>query len=681
MQGNDGQSTLLADAIIQTQASNPLVKAGKQPGKDFVLCWDSEGTPTATYGQDTWDLNPLALSAKLIANVRFDRIFKGKISEEQRKLIEEVRFILFCLMYYASACTKGSIDASTILSYSYTLRQAARYCESLRENSLVGQISIQRLLTTQAYLNGFLKSLTGQTKHQSQTLIIMTRLFTIGEANLGYQVLSSIDFNGIPERDRKQHPVIPSRLYIDLINLQTSELNLIEPYIPKLESFISCFEDRLYGINLTSQLKINKSSSLVCRPDFAEAVTHHGLEGFFTGDYSCTERRSLSLVITRLQYLLKNVLHTYTGMRDQEVVRLPYDCLANEEAYPAQNNAIGEQIKPSVMIDIISTTTKLTRVRKEEVWLAPLEAKRAIVIAQAICRGIARVLGVPAEKLPLFTSSAAIRRIGIKPRATVFCSDARPFYFKKLTITESDLSELLLTDEKRDFMREADFFVGSIWPLCSHQLRRSLAFYASSSGFVSMPSIASQFKHLAIQMARYYANNFDKIKTIFGYYDKDAGEYKLPQGHFLHEFQIAVPMHIAHDLIAAVLSDIKFSGGGGTQIIKQRELMQAGEISIVEFRSSTVKRVASGELSYRNTFLGGCMKKGHCDSYMLGQNITCLKCDGAAIHPEKLNNGIRLGKEELSLYAKNSGEYQVVKLEISELEAYRSKWLKVAEEE
>ena len=59
-----------------------------EPSPDFVLCRDSEGTPTAIYGGDTWDLNPLRLSGKLI------NVITQLIKNDINKLIKKANKII-----------------------------------------------------------------------------------------------------------------------------------------------------------------------------------------------------------------------------------------------------------------------------------------------------------------------------------------------------------------------------------------------------------------------------------------------------------------------------------------------------------------------------------------------------------------------------------------------------------
>ncbi|MGP5513745.1 integrase, partial [Pseudomonas helleri] len=220
------------------------------------------------------------------------------------------------------------------------------------------------------------------------------------------------------------------------------------------------------------------------------------------------------------------------------------------------------------------------------------------------------------------------------------------------------------------------------WTLNSHQFRRALAFYGSSSGFLSLPTVRAQFKQMTIQMARYYSNGFDSLRTIFGYFDNEKGQFVLPKDHFAFDFQMAMPMSVANQLIAELLfSEEPLFGGTGSFMQKQAQRVEAGEIHIEEVRADTERRVKSGAISYRPTLLGGCTKVGRCDSFMLGDYTECLSCEGAIIKPEKVNVAIEDASEELSCYAVDSGEYQIVKGDIDRLSAFKARLIDIVESE
>ena len=230
------------------------------------------------------------------------------------------------------------------------------------------------------------------------------------------------------------------------------------------------------------------------------------------------------------------------------------------------------------------------------------------------------------------------------------------------------------SDPSRDFYNEPAFAVGQPWPLTSHQFRRSLSFYGSSSGFLSLPTLRVQFKHMTIEMARYYSNHYDNLRTVFGYYDDKKKDFVLPSNHFAFEYQMAMPMSVANQLIADLLfNEEPLFGGTGSYMEKQKARVKAGEIQIEDVRADTEQRVKSGAISYRPTLLGGCTKAGRCYSFLLGDYAECLSCESAIIKPNKLNAAIEDAANELCSYAEGSGEYQIVKGDIERLTAFKAR--------
>ncbi|MCR3811243.1 integrase, partial [Pseudomonas aeruginosa] len=112
---------------------------------------------------------------------------------------------------------------------------------------------------------------------------------------------------------------------------------------------------------------------------------------------------------------------------------------------------------------------------------------------------------------------------------------------------------------------------------------------------------------------------------------------------------------------------------------RQKERVEAGEIKIEDIRADTELRVKNGAISYRPTLLGGCTKVGRCDSFMLGDYTECLSCEGAIIKPSRLSAAIEDAKNELSNYAEDSGEYQIVKGDIERLMVFKTRLIDTVE--
>ena len=655
------------------------------PPDDFVLCRDRSGNATAVYGSDVWDFNPYRLSASKVNLFRFDCMLDGD-GVEQRRLVSEVKYIFFCLIYYVSAGHIGRLSPATLLQYYAVIRTAVQYCYAQKDREMVGVLSLQQLLTTPVYLAAFLRECKMCQSKVKKIPALLGHLVAVGEKRLGYRIqgVFDMDFGMEGYKEVLQHPVIPTRIYLEIINILGDRVSQVFAGVDYLEGFISCFEDRTYGTSINFQRCTMKIPKRGLRPIFEEAIAQHQLESIFVGDFTCKERMGLSLALARIQYVIKAIIHTYTGMRDQEVSRLPYNCLAQSVVVPETMDDKGVVRDRARMVDLISTTTKFEGYRQVEAWLATEDVIKAVKVAQAICRGLSAMYRTDVTDMPLFLNpSIIVRRGDIEVGVTNWRADAKPESLaSSILIEQSDLVELAATDPGRDFLAEESFAVGKPWNLTSHQFRRSLAFYGSSSGFISLPSLKKQYKHMTLQMSRYYTNNFENLKTIFGYYDSEKKEFVLPRNHMAYEYQMGIPMSVAYDILTEVLGEnMPLFGGAGSYIYKQRQRLESGEVLIANVRAETMKRVTNGHLRYRPTLLGGCTKVGECDSYLLGDFISCLTCEGSIIKPQKLNEAIQDAERELAVYEEGSGEYQITKGDRDRLVRYRNRLIGTVEVE
>lgn len=650
-----------------------------KPAADFVLCRDASGNATAVYGESTWDFNPYRLSAVKIHKILFDTVF-DRSGPEQQALIEEAKYLLYCLIYFAGGGRLGKLGASTLLQYWLVLRAAMRFCYHQKNKPMVGVLSLRQLFTVPVYLAAFSKL----TNHKKTGLSgVLNCLVRVGEERLGYAMLNPTTFKG-KRPENKQHPVIPTRIYLKLIDLAGDLLDQVFEGIGGFEFFIAGFADENYGISYRTQRSRGIGGRAHWRPDMAQAIKDHGLTSVFVGEFDCSSKRNLQRVLIQIQHMLKTVIHLYTGMRDQEVMRIPYHCLSSQVARPVVIDDRGiERDKPQ-SVNVLSTTTKFVGYKRESIWFAPEEVGRAIEVAQAICRGLAKLYKIELDaRCSLFLNPAIVGITRNSPELGVTrfaCRATKGTALHALSIQAEDLQELAQSDPSRDFYNESAFAVGQPWPLTSHQFRRSLAFYGSSSGFLSLPTLRAQFKHMTIEMSRYYANGYDNLRTVFGYYDDKKKDFVLPSNHFAFEYQMAVPMSVANQLIADLLfNEEPLFGGTGSYMEKQKERVKSGEIQIEDVRADTEQRVKNGEISYRPTLLGGCSKVGRCDSFLLGDYALCTSCESAIIKPDKLNAAIKEATDELCNYAEGSGEYQIVKGDIERLTAFKARLIDSAE--
>lgn len=657
---------------------NASQRYGK-PDPDFVLCRDESGNATALYGEAVWDFNPYRLSAKKVNRIVFDTVFDEN-GHAQQALMEESKYLLYCLIYFAGGGRLGTLSVSTLNQYWLVLRRAMQFCIEQKHKPLVGTLSLQQLFTIPVYLAAFLRE-----KSFDRVVLagVLRGLARVGEERLGYAVVNSNKFD-LARPDSNQHPVIPTRIYLNLINLAGDLLDQLYEGVGRFESFIMCFGDKYYGISHSVQRNLGLGGRANYRPNITQALEDHHLTSVFSGEFALVHKRSLQTALLHMQYVVKTVIHLYTGMRDQEVLRMSYNCLSDQIVRQALVDEQGVERDKRQVVNVLSTTTKFTGYKKEGAWFAPAEVVKAVEVAQAICRGLAKFYKIELnDRCPLFLNPSIVGMTRKSAEVGVANFDihrTKNSALRAMPIQSEDLQELAQSDPSRDFYNDPEFLVGQPWSLTSHQFRRSLAFYGSSSGFLSLPTLRTQFKHMTIEMSRYYANNYEKLRTIFGYYDEKKKDFVLPSNHFAFEYQMAIPMSVANQLIADLLMDDEpLFGGTGSYMEKQKERVKAGEIHIEDVRSETEQRVKNGAISYRPTLLGGCTKVGRCDSFLLGDYTECLSCDGAIIKSTKLNAAIEEAKNELSNYVEGSGEYQIVAGDIERLMAFKARLVDTVE--
>lgn len=644
-----------------------------KPAPDFVLCRDAKGNATAVYGERVWNFNPYRLSAKKLTQIRFDTVF-GESGQHQHALIEETKYLLYCLIYFAGGGRVGTLSSSTLCQYWQLLRLIIKFCFEQKHKPMVGVLSLKQIFTVPVYLAAFI----GQIRCDNKVLSgVLKGLARVGEERLGYAVINPAKFD-LSRREYKQHPIIPTRIYLNLINLTGDLLGQLYLGVGRFEPFIACFADKHYGSDYDTQSCSGIGGKAHWRPDMVQAMKDHGLTSVFAGEFECSGKRNLQVLLLRMQYVVKTVIHLYTGMRDQEVMRMPYHCLSEQVVRQAVVDDQGiERDKPR-SVNVLSTTTKFAGYNKKAAWFAPGEVVKAVEVAQAICRGLAKLYKIELDAhCPLFLKPSIVgyARNSAEVGVPIFkASSIQGTALHGISIKPEDLQELAQSDPSRDFYNEPAFAVGQPWPLTSHQFRRSLAFYGCSSGFLSLPTLRAQFKHMTIEMSRYYANGYDNLRTIFGYYDDKKKDFVMPSNHFAFEYQMAMPMSVANQLIADLLFDEEpLFGGTGSYMEKQKERVKAGEIQIEDVRADTEQRAKSGAISYRQTLLGGCTKAGRCYSFLLGDYTECLSCEGAIIKPYKLNAAIEEVANELCGYAEDSGEYQILKGDMERLTAFKAR--------
>ena len=645
----------------------------QKPSSDFVLCRNAKGEATAIYGRSEWDFNPYRLSHKRIQKISFSEALSPS-PEYDRKVYDQIKWILYNLIYHNPSSKSGKSSASTLAQHFYTLRKMARFCANQFDNKLIQEIDLNDVLSNVSYLKAFLNLESSTTNDAKQTSAVLQVLNQRGEKNIGFVPCKKYELE-FERNEDKQHPVIPSRIYIEMMNLFDEYIDHIFPYKDNLKEIIIKMNDRCYGASKGTQKNQYRIRVGNYRPTMTEVIQEHGIAPLFEeGQANRFTRANFCVWLKEIQFVCKMTMHLYTGMRDQESARTMHGCIDEYEVSKSIVDETGEVLDPARVVNIISTTTKFAGYKKTASWLAPMCAIKSIELAKAIAEGLSAIYELDLSDTHLFINPSIIRSQKSKPTVSTLSPGG---LFHKLAgpafaITEADLKELSITDPDRNFYEDDEFQLGELWPLTSHQFRRSLAFYAVNSGFVSLDTVSTQFKHLSRLMAQYYARNSERFLPIF------LGSEGARQitNHIAFDYQVASPAEVVNQLFSDVFEDdAPVFGGTGSYMEKMKARVDKGEISIMESKDVTIKMANDGHISYRETPLGGCTGVETCDYYLMGEFTDCLTCAGSVIKPSKVESMITKLKIDLSRYERGTAEYELTEMELSKLEVYKKKKL------
>lgn len=648
-------------------------KPGMHPDGDFVLCYDESGIPTAVYSSNTWDFNPYRLTAEKINNLIFELDDDTKFSNPTLKheIIVDLKYISFLLMYFARSGRNGKLSVGGIQSYFSKLKQIAVWCYENRENKFLKGVKVSDVLSNRAYLSAYIRDQKCLGNRGNSISAVLTHLRKMDESRVGF---SPLNYN-FKKESSKQTPIIPFRIYSQIGSMLACEL---EPYISKKKEiglFIRKMEDPYYGLckyNQTNKYKVPKNQ---IKPTFGMALTQANLQD----ELKCIDRKQFVSELTQIQWLIFNTIIYYTGMRKGEAQRILFNCISRKNPRESVSVPLGDK-PPVKMVSVISSTTKFSGYKKEASWLACDDAIKAVELGQEITEAIAYLHREKADVCYLFSKPTIIsykKEKRGKPEVAVFKPSHKEVLNNEETIIrDNDFELLAASDPDRDFSLEPEFAVGSYWNIKPHQYRRSLAFYGAASGLVSLTSLKRQFKHLTREMTQFYQKGFENIAMTFGYFDEEKKNFVLPTDHMAFEFQTAIPLAMCDLLLKDVfLSEERIYGASSDPINNQIEMLNSGEIAIADCRSTTEKMADRGEISYRKTPLGGCLKVESCDYYIFGEITECLSCSKSVIKVSNLESVIKETEDDLSKYEEGSGEWKIIRDDLSKFTEFQKKFL------
>ena len=624
---------------------------GERPSGQLVVSRSSDGKVLSLYQDNIWDFTPYATTVR--PSPIF--IFTG-IHERHR---DNVKWIIFCLDRICESVL-GEYSISTLKNYLGLLGRVSRHCID-QKIELIGWMSNSRQVLD--FLDNH------ATLSDSRRLSALFVALAPKARESGIEICASkavksrfAEIQNLSKQCRRQHPVIPSRILFEMLKYSDKELRAFNLVGEDFESYYATIPVRdtysTHGSgwfkNFLSRYSTSKQSSTLADHLYSRDVV---------------DKASLNRYVAHLDYCAKILILAYSGMRDLEVVSLNYDCLQVKERSSGN------------FLRLIGYSTKLVGARKDALWVTSEHVLPAIEYLQTLARvcrdnlikrGCEGTAKTDISEQPLFNKfTFTTRRHDFKHRNSYrktsfrrsdFYSRVPELSLNRFVISEDDFKELTLLEPFRDWASDG-FGIGDLWHITNHQFRRSLAIYSAQSGLISLPALKAQFKHISADMTLYYRNNAIEARKIFNVGAK----------HFANEYKHAKPEADFYAFLSGTLmNDQTIKGSMGKNYEKLKPKSSRGVQEIYQSKDKTIERFRKGELSWKETALGGCMSAAPCTKKIMGPLTVCLQCEDAVIMEGKLANTIQLQEKLMSTLDKDSPEYRFELAELKQLNTMKS---------
>lgn len=430
-----------------------------------------------------------------------------------------------------------------------------------------------------------------------------------------------------------QTKLIPSRIYMILINGLSEKLNEFNQYAPALHQWFQRIQQEPSFARMPREFKDYKNAV-----SFVDARDLFGLTALFENN-QISKHANLTRYMTLIQGMAKLWIHLFTGMRDNEVNQLSYDCYQT-----VQSNE-------HLVHVLMGYTSKLHGGgNKSTYWITFEDIQIGVRAAQSIGEIYALLnlhydLSNPAE-YPLFPTLYSqkhrnknnqniknetdfVSHFSGAPTRTQanfneYLNRISALLGDELRICESDLAELESFDGFRNWREEKDCQLGEYWNICTHQFRRSLAVYGARSGIIGLGALSVQYKHLTEAMTLYYRDNAVFAPNILA---NDS------QKEFIQELEYQRLVHSYAQFEEGVInSSSRLFGGAGTYLQLQKDREQL--LKVFPDRDEAIKRMKKGEIAYKPSLFGACTNPDSCEKISFTAITSCLSCAHAIFDTE-----------------------------------------------
>jgi hypothetical protein len=597
------------------------------PPLDWVVSVDSQGNPLSRWGDAYWDFSATAGKTFKLEFVGGKHVKSELVANQENQI--QLKLLATWLIWGP----RGPRTWTTLRGVFSKLRRIVALCD--REGVLAGELSRFPRLINQ------IPSLISRQTDRATMMACLDRLLRAKEV-IGFSLLDEYglgqlakDFSANPDSDEtEQTAYIPPRIWTYQV-LRLREC--LDDFLAHRSQIENCFHFCVdaYAHNYGSlENALSKDAPWVILPFSADKargarsgqISHgpfeHTAERFGILDLlkkwarppsGKIEIKQFSLYLNLVQNAAILYIANFTLQRKEEVGALRADCL------------IWDEVPTLGRIPIIRGETTKTDPDSDARWPTSPSVEVAVLAASAVARMRMRC----AAANPLVNcseydkSNPLIFNAGFEPWNTRSWSkdysigipvmtylnsvERFPCLFDTeiLRITEEDVKKARMFTPNLD--KNGAFKVGNIWPLAFHQLRRTGGVNMFSSGVLSDSSIQVIMKHLTLLQTRYYGKNYSQLRFNEEFEGVSvSARYEV----LAKQFQTLIEDRYVSPLGEERKTDIIVNLVGAKDF---KKLVAAGE---------------KGEISYRETRLGGCTKVGPCDYGGIESIARCTGGDG-----------------------------------------------------
>ena len=598
------------------------------PSVDWVVSEDARGKPLSRWGDSYWDFSAWAGRS-------FKLDFEGSNPKSTSITSADNQHLLKILTTWMMWGPRGIVSWRSLTNSFSLLRRLVAFCD------LNGFIASD-LGRYPAVLNQVAKLYSHSTQKRF-VLIILERLLRAKD-QIGFVLLDEYGLSRLSKSfaesavsETVQTAYIPPRIWVyQIVRLR----EFLDDFLIHRQQIEDCFNFCLdaYIRNKGSLEAAYQKNISMSRHPFCSNQKQTGAKtgSKFYGAFEHTLRKfgilelfqkwilpqgtritisALSKLFSLAQYVGIAYIANFTLQRIAEVGALRADCLKWEQDDMLGSIPVicGETTKTDPDNDARWPTSPSVEVAVNVLTtVATLRMRCAAAFFKGGCSDYDRanpyLFHYACEP---WSPSGAFQTCGYSQRPNLPCYQQLlrifPCLFdvNQLKITESDIEAARLFTP--NLSKRGKFKVGGAWPLTFHQLRRTGAINMFASGLMSESSIQLIMKHLTPQQTLYYGQNYSRVR-----FNDDVEGLTIAARYEVMARQIEI------------LVDDRYVSPLGKQ---RKEEILVNLMSKSDFKS-LVNAARKGEISFRETRLGGCAKQGHCDYGGIESIARCTGGDG-----------------------------------------------------